>query len=354
MKPFINRRAFIRGLGLLSAGWAVQGWTAPLKTLPFSAALSQTSETRNLMGSFVTITLLHPSREQAQAALGAAFQRMEALIPLFNRHDPGSALSVLNKRGFLPGPPPELLRLLRQSVVLQARTRGLFEVTIKPVLDLYESEKELGRLPPTPAIREALRRVDSTALELSPKKIAFAKEGMGITLDGIAKGTLVDETIAFLRKEGIRHALVDAGGDLRVMGGRAHGSPWRIGIYDPDSESEFPEMILLREGAVATSGNYMVYFDQEKVHHHILSPGSGRSPLGSVSATVTAPCAEQADALATALMLFSPEEGRSFIDRQERMSSLLMTRGGMKVTSRRWPRVTDLSQSRRLEIHRPL
>jgi FAD:protein FMN transferase len=354
MKPFINRRAFIRGLGLLCAGWTVKGWTAPLTTIPFSSSLAQTSETRNLMGTFVTITLLHPSREQAQAALGAAFQRMEALVPLFSRHDPGSALSVLNERGFLPGPPPELLRLLRQSQGLQARTRGLFDVTVKPLLDLYESAKEQERLPSTLAIQEALRRVDSAALELSPKKIAFSKEGMGITLDGIAKGTIVDEAIAFLRKKGIRHALVNAGGDLRVMGGRADGLPWRVGVYDPEKGNESREMLTLREGAVATSGNYMVYFDQEKVHHHILSPESGQSPSGSVSATVIAPTAEQADALATALMLFGPEEGRSFFDRQERLSAMLQTREGAKMVSRHWPRVNDRRQSRGLEFHRAL
>ena len=102
MNRLMNRRAFIRGLGILSAGWSVKGWTAPLSTAPFSSSLFQTTETRNLMGTFVTLTLLHPSREQAQAVLGAAFQRLEALIRLFNRHDPGSALSVLNERGCLP------------------------------------------------------------------------------------------------------------------------------------------------------------------------------------------------------------------------------------------------------------
>ena len=98
MNRLMNRRTFIQGLGILSAGWTAKGWTAPLNTIPFSSSLSQTSETRNLMGTFVTITLLHPSRDQAQAVLGAAFQRLEALIRLFNRHDPGSALSVLNRK----------------------------------------------------------------------------------------------------------------------------------------------------------------------------------------------------------------------------------------------------------------
>ena len=210
-------------------------------------------------------------------------------------------------------------------------------MTIKPVLDLYESEKEKGRLPAARPLRRPLGRVGASGLKLSPRKIAFSREGMGITLDGIAKGTIVDETIAFLRKEGIRHALVDAGGDLRVMGGRADGSPWRIGVYEPDGDARSQEVILLREGAVATSGNYMVYFDREKIHHHILSPESGASPLWSTGTTVIAPSAENADALATALMLFSPAEGRSFIDRQERLAARVLTREGEKVYSGRWP-----------------
>ena len=337
MNRLMNRRAFIQGLGILSAGWTVKGWTAPLSTAPFSSSLFQTTETRNLMGTFVTLTLLHPSREQAQAVLGAAFRRMDTLVRIFSRHDPGSALSVLNERGTLPDPPPELLKLLERFMVIHARTGGLFDVTIKPVLDLYESEKEWGRLPAAPAIREALTRTGAAGLKLSPKKIAFSKEGMGITLDGIAKGTIVDETMAFIRKAGIRHALVDAGGDLRVMGGRADGVPWRIEVYDPAGEKKSQEIILLREGAVATSGNYMVFFDREKVHHHILSPESGSSPPWSTGTTVIAPSAETADALATSLMLFSPEEGLAFINRQRRLAARLLTREGKKAYSGRWP-----------------
>ncbi|HSO72068.1 MAG TPA: FAD:protein FMN transferase [Thermodesulfobacteriota bacterium] len=333
MKPLINRRAFIQGLGLLSADWAVKGWAAPLTSAPLSSSLSQTSETLNLMGTFVTVTLFHSSRDQAQAVLGAAFQRMDALIRLFNRHDRGSAVSVLNERGCLRAPPPELVELLDRSRIIHSGTRGLFDVTIKPVLDLYE----LGRLPSASSLREALTRVGTSALEISPQKIAFSREGMGITLDGIAKGTIVDETIAFIRQAGIRHALVDAGGDLRVIGGRGPGSPWRIAVYDPLAGEKSQEVISIREGAIATSGNYMVYFDREKIHHHILSPESGTSPAGAVSATVAAPSAEKADALATALMLLRPVEGRAFIDRQERLAVRLQTREGEKMYSAGWP-----------------
>ncbi len=337
MKTLWNRRAFLQGLGLLGAGWTVKGWAAPMTTSPFSSSLSQVSETRNLMGTFVTITIFHPSRDQAQAVLGAGFQRMETQIRIFSRHDPRSALSYLNERGALSSPPPELHRLLRQCQAIHAQTRGLFDVTTKPLLDLYESEKELGRLPAESSVRDALSRVGAAALKVRPEEITFSKEGMGVTLDGIAKGTIVDDTIAYLRKEGIRHALVDAGGDLRVFGGRGDDKPWRIAVYDPNGGTSSPEMILLREGAVATSGNYMVYFDQEKIHHHILSPVSGSSPLRAVSGTVTASSAETADALATALLLLGPEVGLSLINRQERLAAMLLTRDGEKMASRRWP-----------------
>ncbi len=156
MKNFMDRRAFIQSLFILSAGWTAKGWAAPMSTVPFSPSLVQVSETRNLMGTFVTITLLHPSPDQAQTVLEAAFHQMENWIQIFNRHESGSCLSCLNERSFLKDPPPELLRVLRKAKAFHSRTRGFFDVTIKPVLDLYESQNESGRIPTSAAIQQAL------------------------------------------------------------------------------------------------------------------------------------------------------------------------------------------------------
>jgi FAD:protein FMN transferase len=339
MPTFLNRRSFIQGLGILSAGWAMTGWAKPLTTDRFSSTLFKVTETRNLMGTFVTITLFHSSPGKGQTVLVTAFKQMENLIQIFDRHDNGSPLSYLNERGFLNRPPLELVQLLQRARGIHSWTGGVFDPTIKPVLDLYEAEAErgLGRLPSTPDIKEALSLVDSGGLEISTQKIAFCKEGMGITLDGMAKGTIVDATLSFLQRSGVRHALVDAGGDLRVMGGRSVGRPWRIAVYDPNNGNSPAGVISLSEGAIATSGNYMVYFDQEKVHHHILSPVSGVSPLFSVSSTVLAPSAEEADALATSLMLLNPEEGLSLVNQDKRLSAMLISRDGKKGHSWRWP-----------------
>lgn len=342
MKSFMDRRTFIQTLCILSAGKAVEGFAAPMNTVSFSSSLVQVSETRNLMGTFVTITLLHPSRDQAQTVLGTAFHKMEKWIQLFNRHESGTPLDYLNERGFIQGPPPELVKVLRQSLMIHSRTGGLFDVTVKPLLDLYETENRLGRLPSGPSIREALNRVGASGLKIEPKKISFCKEGMGITLDGIAKGTIVDKIIGFLKENGIEHALVDAGGDLRVFGGRnGTGLPWRIAVHDPANERATGERIFLTDGAVATSGNYMVYFDQEKVHHHILSPESGVSPSWSVSSSIIAPTAEEADALATAIMVLDPRESLSLINQDRRLAALWITREGKKIKSLRWKRTME-------------
>ncbi len=346
MKNFMDRRAFIQSLFILSAGWAAKGWAAPMNTVSFSPSLIQVSETRNLMGTFVTITLLHPSSDQAQTVLGEAFQKMEDWIHIFNRHENDSPISYLNERGFLPNPPPELLRVLRHSVAFHSQTRGLFDVTIKPVLDLYESQNEMGRLPSTGAIQEALSLVGVFGVNLDHKKISFSKEGMGITLDGIAKGTIVDKTINFIKEKGIRHALVAASGDIRVFGGRNMEMPWKIAVYDPKNENEFSETISLSDGAVSTSGNYMVYFDREKVHYHILSPENGVSPCWSVSSTILASVSEDADALATSLMLLSPEEGMALINKDRSLAAMLITREGKKIHSLRWTRTSEPGEGR--------
>lgn len=342
----MDRRAFVQSLFILSAGWTAKSWAAPLSTIPFSPSLFQVSETRNFMGTFVTITLFHPSPDQAQTVLGAAFHRMEKWIQLFNRHESGSPLGYLNERGFLPNPPPELHQVLRQSMAIHYRTRGLFDVTIKPVLDLYESQNEMGRLPSPAAMREALSRVGASGLNMDPKKISFSREGMGITLDGVAKGTIVDKTITYIKEKGIRHALVAAGGDIRVFGGRHVGRPWKIAVYDPHQETDSGEMVLLNDGAVSTSGNYMVFFDREKIHHHILLPDSGSSPAWSVSASVLAPSSEEADALATSLMLLSPGAGLSLIDRDGRLAAMLITREGKRVHSMRWARTSERGEGK--------
>ncbi len=97
-----------------------------------------------------------------------------------------------------------------------------------------------------------------------------------------------------------------------------------------------PDVISLKIGAVATSGSYEVYFDRSRVHHHIVTPGTGRSPQTAVSVSILAPTAMEADALATAVMVMGPRPGLAFVDSLPGRECLIITATGAQLSSRHW------------------
>jgi FAD:protein FMN transferase len=335
MKKITTRRRFLENIFILGSSLVVEGWASSLFSSP-GTFLQRVTGTRSLMGTFVTLVIYHPSQEKGQKLIEAAFLQMENMIHIFNRHEKGSPLSFLNRQGHISNPPPELLALLRRAREFHRRSQGLFDITIKPVLDLYEESFLLGGLPASASLRESLSLVGFSNLTIGKKEVFFNRPGMGLTLDGLAKGTVIDKTIDFLKGKDIKHALVVAGGDLRVMGGRGSNTPWQIAVYNPNTGRPIKEGISLFKGALATSGCYFSYYDSLQAHFHVLSPESGNSPPWASSATVLAPTAEEADALATSLMLLSPEQGISFINQYPHLAALIVTREGRLIPSSKW------------------
>ena len=177
--------------------------------------------------------------------------------------------------------------------------------------------------------------VDGAAVEVGPGVIRFGKEGMGITLDGIAKGYVVDRVAETLLSLGLENFLINAGGDIRSEGVREDGRSWRVAVQDPQKAQSFPDVIPLR-GAVATSGSYEIYFDPEQKNHHIIDSRSGVSPEKSQSVSVVAPTAMEADALATSVFLLGPDRGAAFIESFPGCACLIVDRHGRQVRSDRW------------------
>jgi thiamine biosynthesis lipoprotein len=139
---------------------------------------------------------------------------------------------------------------------------------------------------------------------------------MGVTLDGIAKGYIVDQGVATLRQSGFDNVYVEAGGDLMVTGAKPAQQPWRIGVRQPRPEMDWQMPVIATTAplAIATSGDYMQAFTEDLRHHHILDPRTGMSPPELASATVTAPSAALADALATAAMVLGPQRAAAAVE----------------------------------------
>jgi len=337
--PKFDRRLFLRMAGLAGLGLA-GGSLTPRGAAAFQWDRSRhrVGETRPVLGTFVTLLAVNPSRDRAQEALGLAWQEIDRLAKILSRYDATTPVAVLNRDGHLKAAPPELLTVLDLAGRLHRRSGGALDVTVAPVVDLFRRSVEPGGKRPTAAqIADALALVDAGRLRVRGGAVRLLRPGMAVTLDGVAKGYIVDRASALLRARGVRNHLIDAGGDIRVSGCKAPGRPWTVGVRDPLRKRPYGDVIHLTDAAVATSGGYENFFDCRKIHHHLIDPDTGRSPHALASLSVIAPTAALADALATAGFIMGLWPGRALIEAMPGCASLAVTRRGRWIRSGRWP-----------------
>jgi len=337
----MNRRSFLRLSGILGLGLAAGagGFVLAAKdSVRFNKTLHKISMTRLGMGTFVSMTLIHDSVDKAQKAMELAFDEIDRLTGLLSRFDKTSAVSRLNDTGLLKDTPPELLSVIKSSLNHYRVSNGNFDITVKPVVDLFKANfsKEPDNAPDDAEIDSVLACIGSNNIFLKGNAAGFKKPGMGITLDGIAKGFIVDRASDILKAHNIKNHLINAGGDIKAMGTQTSGKPWIVAVQDPKKKKNYPDIIALSNGAVTTSGNYEIYFDREKIFNHIINPGTGFSPFWSTSASVMAPMAMDADALSTTLMVMEPERGIQMIESIPYCESLAISRNGRKFRSSGW------------------
>jgi FAD:protein FMN transferase len=291
---------------------------------------------RPAMGTLVTITVLARSRDRGETAIGQAFEEMDRLIAILSRFEGDSALSHLNTEGRLGGPPPDLLHVVSRALHFHRVTRGAFDISVAPLLDLFGARAGSLTPPPDAELRDALERVGAHRIEAGRRQIRFGREGMRVTVDGIAKGYIADRMARVLEGHRIRRYLIDAGGDIRVSGRKEGRHPWTVGVRDPWNQDRVLHRLELRRGAVATSGSYERYFDPDRRYHHIVEAEAGRSPAGSASVTAVAPTAMAADALATSLFIMTPARALAFADALRGCECLIIDRSGQVLRSRGW------------------
>jgi len=306
--------------------------------------------TRPSMETLVSVTSVHESSGKIHDTAARAFDEMDRVVDLLNRYDSSSALSFLNTEGAIEGPPPELAAVMQQAQYFHGASDGAFDSTVQPLVDLFRNGVMSGAgalaTPSESEILQALSLVDGGRVQVGPKSIRLPTPGMGVTLDGIAKGFVVDRMAMVLAKEGLEDFLINAGGDIRSAGVREDGQAWRVGVQDPKKQGDLPDIIGLSNGAVATSGSYEIYFDKEQIHHHIVSARTGSSPQTSQSVSVLAPTTLAADALATSVFVMEPERGVEFIESFPQCACLIVDHQGRQMRSKGWRSATDLPTSK--------
>lgn len=291
------------------------------------AGLHRVRVTRTRMGTLVTITVVHPDPLAAQRMVAAALTEMGRLEDILSRHKPGSPVSRLNADGAVGDAPQELVEVVGRALEYSSLTRGAFDVTVAPLLELYSSRFSRTGVPPRDwEVAEALSLVDYRGVSLDDRMIAFERPGMSVTLDGIAKGYIVDRAVRVLEERGAERVLVDAGGDMGSVGERSPGECWRVAIQHPRNEKSYLGTVQLHGESVATSGDYLQYFTEDKRFHHILDPRTGRSPDHTSAVTVVTPTAMEADALSTAVFVLGPQAGLRLVAKLRGVEGVIVTK----------------------------
>jgi thiamine biosynthesis lipoprotein len=170
-------------------------------------------------------------------------------------------------------------------------------------------------------------------LVISSGNLALTRGGAAITLDGIAKGSIVDGMAAVLERHGLHRWLINAGGDLRSSGTNERDEPWTVAVRDPSGPWSLPRPIHLTDGAVATSGCHALAVETGPVLHEIVDGAHGLASSSCATVTVVAPTAAEADALATAAFVLGPARGTYLIEQLRRACLMVLPDGSVHRSS---------------------
>lgn len=295
----------------------------------FSVSIKPKKATKTdfLLDTYITVTAYGKNGERAIEKALEEVKKIDEMLSAFN---PESEISKINESAYnTPAKvSDECFFLIARAIELSKKTEGDFDITIKPIMDLWGFGKEKQSVPDMDKLKDALPLVDykNIYLDKEDKTVALKKDKMAIDLGGIAKGYAADCAANVLKNEGIENAYLDFGGNVVTIGEMPQGlidriktgkkkRPFVIGIQSPQKErGEIFEKVTAKgeKVSVVTSGGYERYFEEKgEKYHHIIDPKTGKQPETHVlSVTVVAESSETADALSTAFFVSGPDNAR--------------------------------------------
>ena len=292
---------------------------------------------RYAMGTMFDIAVYHPARAQAERAIEAALTEIVRLDQVLSHYNADSGLSrlVRSSRGRIVTVDPALYDVLDKALEMSRRSGGSFDVTIGPLVRIWEAAQASGRVPSAEAIAEAKRCVGYEKVQLvAPDRVQLDSNCLSIDFGGIGKGYAVERALRILEGAGIAHAVINAGqSSIAAIGHPADRAGWPV-MAGPDGSAV--SEIELRNSSLSTSRQARVPLGGgERGYGGIIDPARGRPVESSVMVVVRAASATEADALSTTLVLLSIEDGKRLLEGFPRASALWISAGGAVVARHR-------------------
>ena len=288
------------------------------------------SKTELLMGTVVTVTLYDSNDE---GILDKVFTKVKELESTLSINENGTLVDKINESaGIEPVKVDyDTYTVIKKGLEYAKLSNGLFDISVGPIVKLWNIGLPEAKVPTQEEIDSRIPLVGYSDVELNDEEntVFLKRQGMMIDLGGVAKGYTADVISDILTEEGVKSAIIDLGGNIFAHGLKVDGSTWRIGIQNPFSDrGDIIGTITVKNKSIVTSGIYERYIEKDGIkYHHILSPKTGypyENELAGI--TIISDKSSDGDALSTSVFAMGVEEGMKFINTQEGIDAIFVTK----------------------------
>ena len=292
------------------------------------------------MGNHFELTVVADSESWANERIEAGIaeiQRIERLLTTFS--DDSETNLVNQNAGIMPVEVSrETFDLVERSIRISGITQGAFDITYGSIdKRLWNFDKNMTSLPDKAIAKKMVRLINyrNVILDREKSTIYLKEKGMRIGFGGIGKGYAAERARQVMKGLGVSSGVVNASGDLCAWGLQPNGSPWTVGIVNPNVKNEIFSWMSITDMAVATSGNYEKYvMIGGKKYSHTIDPRTGLPVTGIKSVTIITTNAEIADAMATPVMIMGIYTGLDLINQMKNIEAIIIDDDDKMYTSK--------------------
>lgn len=288
------------------------------------------SKTELLMGTVVTVTLYDSNDE---GILDKVFTKVKELESTLSINENGTLVDKINESaGIEPVKVDyDTYTVIKKGLEYAKLSNGLFDISVGPIVKLWNIGLPEAKVPTQEEIDSRIPLVGYSDVELNDEEntVFLKRQGMMIDLGGVAKGYTADVISDILTEEGVKSAIIDLGGNIFAHGLKVDGSTWRIGIQNPFSDrGDIIGTITVKNKSIVTSGIYERYIEKDGIkYHHILSPKTGYPYENEIAGiTIISDKSSDGDALSTSVFSMGVKEGMKFINTQEGIDAIFVTK----------------------------
>lgn len=292
------------------------------------------TRTEFVLGTVATVTIYDNMVEkQAGEVFDEIFHRLKEIETKMTINDKNSEAIAVNEqagKGYVKVS-NDTFHVVKRGKYFSELSEGKFDVAIGSLVKLWNIGTEGAKVPSQKEIDEKKQLVDYKKVLLNEEQleIQLQDEGMILDLGGIAKGYAADEVVRILNEHKIQHAIINLGGNVSAHGKKIDGSPWRIGIQNPESlRGEYIGIVQVEDKTVVTSGIYERFFEEDgKKYHHLLDRETGYPAINNLAeVSIIADKSMDADALATAAFVAGIDSGLELIEKLDDVEAIFVTK----------------------------